>query len=80
MLIEVTMPMLDEVMEEGTIVSWNKKPGDPVRKGEVLLVIETDKATMDVEATHSGIVRELLAQEDESVPCNQPIATIELDP
>jgi pyruvate/2-oxoglutarate dehydrogenase complex dihydrolipoamide acyltransferase (E2) component len=78
MLFDVTMPMLDEVMEEGTIVSWNKSKGDSVKKGELLFVVETDKATMDVEATKSGVVAEILAEEGDTVPCNQTIARIEV--
>jgi pyruvate/2-oxoglutarate dehydrogenase complex dihydrolipoamide acyltransferase (E2) component len=78
MLFDVTMPMLDEVMEEGTIVSWNKSTGDSVKKGELLFVVETDKATMDVEAARSGVVAEILAEEGDTVPCNQRIARIEV--
>ncbi len=78
MLFDVTMPMLDEVMEEGTIVSWNKSKGDSVKKGELLFVVETDKATMDVEATRSGVVAEILAEEGDTVPCNQAIARIDV--
>jgi len=78
MLFDVTMPMLDEVMEQGTIVSWNKSKGDSVKKGELLFVVETDKATMDVEAARSGVVAEILAEEGDTVPCNQTIAIIEV--
>jgi pyruvate/2-oxoglutarate dehydrogenase complex dihydrolipoamide acyltransferase (E2) component len=78
MLFDVTMPKLDEVMEEGTIVSWNKSKGDSVKKGELLFVVETDKATMDVEATKSGVVAEILAEEGDTVPCNQTIARIKV--
>ena len=78
MIVEITMPMLDEVMEEGEIVSWSKQPGEAVKKGEILLVIETDKATMDIEATYTGTLTEILAQPGETVPCNDPIAKLEV--
>jgi pyruvate dehydrogenase E2 component (dihydrolipoamide acetyltransferase) len=49
MLVDVIMPMLDEVMEEGTVVSWMRGEGARIEKGEPLFVVETDKATLDVE-------------------------------
>lgn len=54
MIHEVFMPALSSTMEEGKIVSWSKEPGDKVEKGETVLVVESDKADMDVEAFHAG--------------------------
>lgn len=54
MIHEVFMPALSSTMEEGKIVSWSKEPGDKVEKGETVLVVESDKADMDVEAFHEG--------------------------
>ena len=79
MIVEFTMPKLGEVMEEGTIITWRKKEGDPVEKGEVLLDVETDKATIEVESHTSGIIKTLLIKEGETVPINTAIAQIESD-
>lgn len=73
---EVTMPRLSDTMEEGTIGRWLKKPGDHVEKGEILLEIETDKATMELEAYDSGTLQKILVQEGEIVPIGEPIAII----
>lgn len=54
MIHEVFMPALSSTMEEGKIVSWSKEPGDKVEKGETVLVVESDKADMDVESFHAG--------------------------
>lgn len=72
----VPMPQLGSTMEEGTIVKWRLSEGDPVRKGETLLEIETDKATMEVEAPADGVVRKLLYAVDSVVPIQKPIAII----
>ncbi len=48
---EVNMPRLSDTMEEGTIARWLKSPGDEIKKGDILAEIETDKATMDLEAS-----------------------------
>src|SRR5690242_19834674 len=73
---EITMPRLSDTMQEGTISHWNKKPGDSVSKGDILGEIETDKATMDLEAYDSGILEKILVQEGETVPIGQAIAII----
>lgn len=73
---EINMPRLSDTMEEGTITRWLKKPGDTVNKGDVLGEIETDKATMDLEAYDAGVLEQLLVQEGETVPIGQPIAVI----
>jgi pyruvate dehydrogenase E1 component beta subunit len=55
MAIEVLMPALSPTMEEGNLAKWLKKEGDKVSSGDVIAEIETDKATMEVEATDDGI-------------------------
>ncbi|MCX6925156.1 MAG: biotin attachment protein [Verrucomicrobia bacterium] len=72
-----TMPMLGEVMEEGRIVAWRKHAGDRVEKGETIIEVEMDKATVEVESPVSGVVKEILVPEGETVPVNTPLALIE---
>ncbi len=73
---EITMPRLSDTMQEGTIARWLKKPGDEIKKGDVLAEIETDKATMDLEAYEEGTLHQILAQEGETVPIGQVVALI----
>jgi pyruvate dehydrogenase E2 component (dihydrolipoamide acetyltransferase) len=72
----VTMPKLGFDMAEGTLVRWLRAVGETVQKGEVLAEIETDKATVEVEAVESGVVRRLLVNEGTAVPIGTPIAII----
>lgn len=76
MPIEVVMPRLSDTMEEGTVAKWLKQVGDPVSKGDILAEIETDKATMEMEAYDSGVLQEILVPEGETVPLGQTIAII----
>ncbi|EOH94938.1 biotin/lipoyl-containing protein [Enterococcus pallens] len=76
---EVIMPKIGLDMDEGTILTWYKKVGDPVKKGEVLLEIETDKATTDVESAVDGTLVEIVEEEDETVDIGETIAWIEVD-
>ena len=73
---DVTMPRLSDTMEEGTIASWLKKPGEKVDRGEVIAQIETDKATMDLTAFEAGTLQEILAPEGTTVAIGQPVARI----
>ncbi|HJT55603.1 MAG TPA: biotin/lipoyl-containing protein, partial [Ktedonobacteraceae bacterium] len=73
---EITMPRLSDTMQEGTIARWLKKPGDTVSKGDILGEIETDKATMDLEAFDAGTLQQILVQEGETASIGQPIAII----
>src|SRR3954469_15640290 len=73
---EVTMPRLSDTMEEGTIASWLKKPGEQISKGDVIAQIETDKATMDLTAFEAGTLQEILAPEGSTVAIGQPVARI----
>ena len=74
MAVPVLMPKFGQTMTEGTIMRWEKKVGDFVRKGEILLKIETDKAEMDVESDESGYLLAIAAKEGELLPCGQAIA------
>lgn len=73
---DVLMPRLSDTMEEGVLSQWLKQEGDPVRKGDVLAEIETDKATMELEAYDEGVLERLLVPEGATVPIGQPIAVI----
>lgn len=73
---EVIMPALGMAQDTGLIVAWHKAPGDAVAATDVLLEVETDKATMDVEAGHEGYVAALLAQAGEEAPVGAAIALI----
>jgi pyruvate dehydrogenase E1 component beta subunit len=77
MSIEILMPALSPTMEEGTLAKWLVKEGDTVESGMVLAEIETDKATMEVEAVEEGVIAKLLVEEGtEGVKVNAPIAIL----
>ncbi len=77
MPIEVLMPALSPTMTEGKLAKWLKKPGDKVAAGDVLAEIETDKATMEMEAVDEGTLAKILVPEGtENVAVNLPIALI----
>ncbi|MCX5480078.1 pyruvate dehydrogenase complex E1 component subunit beta [Kaistia geumhonensis] len=77
MPIEILMPALSPTMEEGKLSKWLKKEGDSVKSGDVIAEIETDKATMEVEAIDEGTVGKLLVPEGtENVKVNTPIAVL----
>ncbi|MGJ3262819.1 MAG: biotin/lipoyl-containing protein [Salinarimonas sp.] len=73
---EVIMPALGMAQDTGLIVTWAKAPGDAIAAGEVLLEIETDKSTMEIEAQSGGYVAEIRSAAGESVPVGQVIAVI----
>ena len=62
-LLDVKMPRLSDSMEEGTILRWLKRPGEPVSKGTPLVEVETDKATMVYEAEFEGMLEEIVVDE-----------------
>ncbi|MEM0987144.1 MAG: pyruvate dehydrogenase complex dihydrolipoamide acetyltransferase [Pseudomonadota bacterium] len=77
MAIEITMPALSPTMEEGNLTKWLVKAGDTVEAGDVIAEIETDKATMEVEAVDEGVVAEILVPEGtEGVAVNAVIAVL----
>jgi pyruvate dehydrogenase E2 component (dihydrolipoamide acetyltransferase) len=73
---DILMPMLSPSMTEGTLVRWIKKEGDAVKSGDVLAEVETDKATMDLEAFDAGILRKILVQDGEKVAVNAKVGII----
>jgi pyruvate dehydrogenase E2 component (dihydrolipoamide acetyltransferase) len=76
MATEVVMPRMGLTMEEGTVVRWLKREGEAVRAGEILLEIETDKVTTEIEARAEGVLGKILVAEGETVPIGTPIAII----
>ena len=77
---QITMPALSPTMEEGNLAKWHVKVGDTVEPGQVIAEIETDKATMEVEAVDEGVIEELLVPEGaQGVKVNTPIARLKGD-
>ena len=77
MPIDILMPALSPTMEEGNLAKWVKKEGDKVSAGDVIAEIETDKATMEVEAVDEGTLGKILVPEGtEGVKVNAPIAVL----
>src|SRR5262245_52073808 len=76
MAVSVVMPALEIAQETGKIVSWLKKEGDSITKGEPLLEVETDKAVVEVEAPGNGVLAGVKSQEGAVVPVGQTIAWI----
>ena len=79
MAVEVTMPQMGADMTEGTLVRWLKQPGDQVARGDVLAEIETDKATVELEAYESGTLAKQTVSEGETVPVGEVIALLAAD-
>jgi 2-oxoglutarate dehydrogenase E2 component (dihydrolipoamide succinyltransferase) len=77
--IEVIMPQMGESIAEGTIIKWYKKIGDTVQKDETLLEISTDKVDSEIPSPASGVLAEILADENETVPVQTVIAHIKTD-
>jgi pyruvate dehydrogenase E2 component (dihydrolipoamide acetyltransferase) len=73
---DVIMPALGMAQETGTLIQWLKAPGDSVTKGEPLMEVETDKATVEIEAPATGILSNVTAQAGDVIPVGQPIALI----
>lgn len=76
MIREVFMPALSSTMTEGKIVSWVKSPGDKVEKGETVVVVESDKADMDVESFHEGILAAIVVEAGGVAPVGEAIALL----
>ena len=77
MEIEVIMPRLGQEMTKGTIIEWYKKEGDRVDKEEPLFLVDTEKATIDVESEVAGVLKKILVRENEEVPVGQVVAIVE---
>lgn len=77
MSINILMPALSPTMEVGNLVKWLVKQGDEVQAGDVIAEIETDKATMEVEAVDEGVIEKILVEEgSENVKVNSAIAVL----
>jgi pyruvate dehydrogenase E2 component (dihydrolipoamide acetyltransferase) len=74
---QITMPKLSDTMLEGTLVKWHKKPGDKISLGDVVADVETDKATMEMEAFDEGTLTDILIPEGGVVKVGDPIATLD---
>lgn len=75
---ELLMPRVSPAMQDATIVEWLKKEGDPIRKDEIVVTIECEKASQDVEALTDGVLYKILAQAGDTVPVDKPLAIIRL--
>ncbi|MBC7785282.1 MAG: dihydrolipoyl dehydrogenase [Burkholderiales bacterium] len=73
---EITMPQLSDTMTEGTIVKWLKKEGEPVKAGEIVAEVETDKATMEMESFESGTMAAILIPAGQKAPVGAAIALL----
>jgi pyruvate dehydrogenase E2 component (dihydrolipoamide acetyltransferase) len=77
MAVNVTMPALSPTMEEGTLSKWLVKPGDDIQSGDIIAEIETDKATMEVEAVDEGKLAKIVVDAGtEGVKVNTVIAVL----
>src|ERR671916_613677 len=74
---EVFMPKMGDAMEEGTLLKWLVSEGDEVSEGDAIAEIETDKASMEIEAEDSGTLAQIIADEGEDVPVGGAIAFIQ---
>jgi pyruvate/2-oxoglutarate dehydrogenase complex dihydrolipoamide acyltransferase (E2) component len=73
---QITMPALSSTMKEGRVVSWLKSEGDEIEAGEAIMVVESDKADMDVEAFEDGFLAKIIVQEGQIAPVGQAVAYI----
>ena len=79
MSVNIEMPKLSDTMTEGTLIKWHKQVGDPVEIGDILAEIETDKATMEMEAFDDGVITEILIREGEKAPIGGVLAILNGD-
>ena len=73
---KITMPALSSTMKEGRVVSWLKSEGDAIEAGEAIMVVESDKADMDVEAFEDGFLAKIIIGEGEMAPVGEAVALI----
>ena len=76
---EITMPKLSDSMQEGKIIAWKVKPGARVREGDVLAEVESDKATMELECFHSGVLSKIVHGDGSEVPVGEIIGYIDAE-
>jgi len=79
MAIQIEMPKLSDTMTEGTLIKWHKKVGDPVEIGDILAEVETDKATMEMEAFDEGTISQILVQEGDKAAIGAVLALLDGD-
>ncbi len=77
MSVNIEMPKLSDTMTEGTLIKWHKKVGDTVEIGDILAEVETDKATMEMEAFDDGVITEILIHEGEKAPIGSVLAVLD---
>ena len=75
-MIDFVMPTLGADMDEGTLDEWRVKPGDTVTRGQIVAVVETTKAAVEIECWHDGVVQELLVPVGQTVAVGTPLATL----
>lgn len=73
----ITLPELANDFQSGTLVAWRKAVGDAIQQGEVIAEVMTDKVNLEVESPHTGTIKTLLVEVDDTVSVHQPIAIIE---
>ncbi len=78
-VVEFRMPSLGADLEDGTLVQWLIKPGDPIKRGDIIAVVETEKGAIEIEVFQSGVLRSVVVQEGEKVPVGTVIALIAAD-
>jgi pyruvate dehydrogenase E2 component (dihydrolipoamide acetyltransferase) len=76
---EFKMPSLGADMEEGTLLEWKVKPGDRVKRGDIVAIVDTDKAAVDTEIWEDGVVEEILVPAGTKVSVGTPLAKIRLE-
>lgn len=79
MAINIEMPKLSDTMSEGTLIKWHKQVGDTVEIGDIIAEVETDKATMEMEAFDEGTITEILVKEGEKAPIGGVLAVLDGD-
>ena len=78
MLKPYVMPKLGHLMEEGTVTSWHKGVGDALHKGDIFLLIETEKTTVEVDSPFDGILSKILVQAGQTAAVGTPLALIDV--
>ena len=73
----ITLPQLSLDMENGTLVSWNKMPGDTFRKGETLFEVESKKVVFEVASKNGGTIRDIYFEEGEQIDVGQAVLSVE---
>jgi pyruvate dehydrogenase E2 component (dihydrolipoamide acetyltransferase) len=76
-MIEFTLPSLGADMDEGKLLEWKVKPGDAVKRGQVIAIVDTSKAAVEVEIWHDGVVSEIVTQPGETIPVGTVMARLE---